>query len=125
MLSPTPDADGLNDRQLVDFPPEWEMLLDQRIIPMLPDTPKLQEIFEIITENHDDTLIYTLEYEAYKSFRDIHDKLVNEKLKSTNENAQGIRYPRPEDMLPGLLWLFIPLSYPFRHLEHKDLCWSC
>lgn len=34
MLNLTPDADGLNDRQLVDFPPEREMLLDELVVPM-------------------------------------------------------------------------------------------
>ena len=90
MLNLTPDADGLNDRQLVDFPLEREMLLDELVVPMPSDTPDLLEIFEMIAENHDDTLIYTLENESYTAFRDIHDRLVEEKLKSTNENAQGI-----------------------------------
>ena len=90
MLNLTPDADGLNDRQLVDFPPEREMFLDELVVPMPSDTPDLLEIFETIAKNHDDTLIYTLENEAYTAFKDIHDRLVKEKSKSTNENAQGI-----------------------------------
>lgn len=90
MLNLTPDADGLNDPQLVDFPSEREMLLDELVVPMPSDTPDLLEIFETIAENHGDTLIYTLENESYTAFRGIHDRLVEEKLKSTNENAQGI-----------------------------------
>ena len=90
MLNLTPDADGLNDRQLVDFPPEREMLLDELVVPMPSDTPNLLEIFETIADNHEDTLTYTLENEAYTAFRDIHDRLVEDKLKTTNENAQGI-----------------------------------
>ena len=89
MLSLTPDADCLNDRLLVDFPPEHEMLLDE-LVPMPSDTPNLLEIFETIADNHEDTLTYTLENEAYTAFRDIHDRLVEDKLKTTNENAQGI-----------------------------------
>ena len=64
------------------------MLLDKLVVPMPSDTPDLSDIFEIIADNHE-TQVYTLENEAYIAFRDIHDKLVEEKLKSTNENAQG------------------------------------
>ena len=66
------------------------MLLDKLVVPMPSDTLDLLDIFEIIADNHDDTQVYTLENEAYIAFRDIHNKLVEEKLKSTNKIAQGI-----------------------------------
>ena len=39
MLNLAPDADGLNDRQLFDFPPERELLLEDMIVPMPPPHP--------------------------------------------------------------------------------------
>ena len=91
MLNLAPDADGLNDRQLVDFPPERELLLNELVVPMPPDTPDLRDVFHIISDSHKDTLIYTLEGESYVAYCDIHDRLVAEKLKTKNENAQGIQ----------------------------------
>ena len=41
------------------------MLLDELVVPMPSDTPNLLEIFEMIADNHEDTLTYTLENEAY------------------------------------------------------------
>jgi len=90
MLNIAPDADGLNDRQLVDFPPEREMLLDELVVPMPLNTPDLQEIFLKIADNHQEMQVYNLEGDAYCAYRETHDKLVEDKLKSTNENAQGI-----------------------------------
>ena len=66
------------------------MLLDELVVPMPSDTPDLLEIFKTIADHHEETKIYTLEDEAYSAYRDIHDSLVKEKLKSTDENAQGI-----------------------------------
>ena len=43
ILTLTPDADGLNDRQLFHFPPERELLLDNLVVPMPSDTPDLSE----------------------------------------------------------------------------------
>jgi len=89
LLNIAPDADGLNDRQLVDFPPEREMLLDE-LVPMPLNTPDLQEIFLKIVDNHQEMQVYSLEGDAYCAYRETHDELVEDKLKSTNENAQGI-----------------------------------
>lgn len=90
MLNLKPDSDGLNDRQLFDFPPERELLLDDLVVPMPSDTPDLQQIFTIIADNHQQQIQYTLQGEAYSAYRDIHDKLVRQKLHSKHENAQGI-----------------------------------
>ena len=38
MLNLVPDADSLNDRQLVDFPPERELLLDELEVHEIPLT---------------------------------------------------------------------------------------
>ena len=89
MLNLVPDADGLNDRQLFDFTPERE-LLDELQVPMPPDTLDIFEVFLEIHENHKDSVVYTLEDEAYTEYRTTHDRLVNDKLKSTNEDVQGI-----------------------------------
>ena len=41
MLNLTSDSDGLNDRQLFDFPPECELLLGDLVVPMPSDTRDL------------------------------------------------------------------------------------
>ena len=90
MLNLVPDADGLNDRQLFDFPPERELLLDDLEVPMPPDTPDLLQTFLAVYDNHHDRQAYTLEGDAYAKFRQTHDRLVHEKLRSKNEDVQGI-----------------------------------
>ena len=87
MLTNSPDADGLNDRQLFDFPPDREVFLDDLKVPMPPDTA---ELFIEIMEQHKKKRVYTLENEAYEAYEGIHDELVKMKLKTHNENAQGI-----------------------------------
>ena len=39
MLTKAPDADGLNDRQLFDFPPERELYLEELKVPMPSNIP--------------------------------------------------------------------------------------
>ena len=73
-----------------DFPPEREILLDDLQVPMQPDTPNLFEVFLEIHKNHKDSVVYTLEGDAYTEYRSTHDLLVNDKLRSTNEDVQGI-----------------------------------
>lgn len=90
MLTKSPDADGLNDRQLFDFPPEREVLLDDLKVPMPDDTPSLVDTFLEIMKNHKEAKLYTFEGSAYAAFRDIHDGLIHQKLKTKNEDAQGI-----------------------------------
>ena len=90
MLTNSPDADGLNDRQLFDFPPDREVFLDDLKVPMPPDTADLKELFIEIMEQHKKKRVYTLENEAYEAYKGIHDELVKMKLKTHNENAQGI-----------------------------------
>ena len=53
------NSDGLNDRQLFDFPPERELFLDQLQVLMPPETPSLEDIFMDIYSNHMDSKIYT------------------------------------------------------------------
>lgn len=90
MLTKSPDADGLNDRQLFDFPPERELLLDELKVPMPPDIPTLEDLFTEIMEQHKTHKLYTLQDSAYRAYKSIHDDLVNEKLKWQDEKAQGI-----------------------------------
>ena len=90
MLTKSPDADGLNDRQLFDFPPEREVLLDELKVPMPQDIPKLEEIFYEIMEQHRSHRLYILQGPSYAAFQKIHDDLVRQKLKWQDENAQGI-----------------------------------
>ena len=90
MLNLVADADGLNDRQLFDFPPERELHLDDLEVPMPPDTPDLFQVFLEIYEHHKHEVVYTLEGDAYQEYRSTHDLLVNEKMKSTNEDVQGV-----------------------------------
>ena len=60
MLTLTPDADGLNDRQLFHLPPERELLLDDLVVPMPSDTPDLSEFLyhcmQTIIKNNYSTL---------------------------------------------------------------------
>ena len=79
MLTNSPDADGLNDRQLFDFPPDREVFLDDLKVPMPPDTA---ELFIEIMEQHKKKRVYTLENEAYEAYEGIHDELVKMKLKT-------------------------------------------
>ena len=90
MLHSGNDVDGLNDRQLFDFPPEREMKLDELQVPMPADTPDLKNIFIVLRRIHSKATVYTLEDEAYELFRDAHDKLSADKEKATDENMQGI-----------------------------------
>ena len=90
MLNQVPDADGLNDRQLFDFPPERELLLDELVVPMPPDTPDLLKLFLSVYKNHKENHTYTLEGEFYSEYRKLHDRLVSDKLRSNNEDVQGI-----------------------------------
>ena len=54
------------------------------------DTPDLFAIFLAVYDNHHDHQIYTLEGDAYAVYRATHDRLVHERLRSTNEDVQGI-----------------------------------
>ena len=90
MLNHVPDADGLNDCQLFDFPPEREILLDELVVPMPADTPDLLQTFLALYENHKDNVTYTLEGDAYTEYAQTHDLLVHDKLQSNNEDVQGI-----------------------------------
>ena len=69
MLNLVPDADGLNNRQLFDFPPERELFLDDLEVPMPPDTPDLLQTFLAVYDNHRDHQIYTLNGDAYATYR--------------------------------------------------------
>ena len=90
MLRSKNDADGLNDRQLFDFPPERELLLDELKVPMPSDTPDLKQIFLTLQQAHQTHKLYTMEEEAYDLFRDADDQLVQQKLQAGDENVQGV-----------------------------------
>ena len=54
------DADGLNDRQLFDFPPEREVFLADLEVPMPQDTPDLFELFSKVYVAHKtESITYT------------------------------------------------------------------
>ena len=59
---------------------------------MPADTPDLLQMFLAVYESHQRNHTYTLEGEAYSEYRQTHDKLVQEKLRSKNEDIQGILY---------------------------------
>ncbi len=91
MLNLVPDADGLNDRQLFDFPPERELHLDELKVPMASDTPDLLSLFSAVYDHHTTGLVeYHLQGEAFKLYEKTHDELVDLKINTKNENAQGI-----------------------------------
>ena len=70
------DHDGMNDRQLFDFPPERDVFLDQLKVPMPEDIPDLKAIFCELRDQHRQTKHYSLNDNAYKAFEQAHDSLV-------------------------------------------------
>ena len=91
MLNHVPNADGLNDRQLFDFLPEREMLLDEFVVQMPADTPtscrlslQCTKITRTILRTHWRVM------HAYTEYPQTHDLLVHDKLQSNNEDIQGI-----------------------------------
>ena len=69
MLNLVLDADSLNNRQLFDFRPECELLLDDLEVPMPPD---LLQTFLAVYDNHHDRQVYILEGGAYTKYRNTH-----------------------------------------------------
>ena len=118
MLHCSNDADGLNDRQLFDFPRESDLLLNELKVPMPVDTPSLKRIFEKLCEAHKTNREYTLEGDAYDEFQLVHDSLVREKLRATNENVQGILSPRLAMIIHCLEQTMCPNS------EGDDVQWN-
>ena len=55
-------------QQLFHFPPERELLLDDLVVPMPSDTPDLQQVLCINTDNHQQQMQYTLEGDAYSAY---------------------------------------------------------
>jgi len=84
------DADGFNDRQLIDFPPEREVYLRELKVPVPDTVPKLANIYAILQLVHNKHMEYTLEGDAYTAFEAGHDSLVDRKQAADDENIQGI-----------------------------------
>ena len=84
------DHDGMNDRQLFDFPPERDVFLDQLKVPMPEDIPDLKAIFCELRDQHRQTKHYSLNHDAYKAFEQAHDNLVRQKMLAQDENVQGV-----------------------------------
>lgn len=84
------DRDGLNDRQLFEFPPERDMFLDELKVPMPDDIPDLKDVFKVVMQEHKLERMYIFDNEGYATFRSIHDELVVEKQRARDENVQGI-----------------------------------
>ena len=88
----SPDHDGLNDRQLIAFPPERDVFLKDLKVPMPTHIPSLKTLLEIIRNNtmRMGETIYHLDGQAFEEFAKVHDDLVRKKTCAKNENAQGI-----------------------------------
>ena len=107
MLKKAPDADGLNDRQLFDFPPERELFQEELKVPMAANVPDLHDLFVTIIDEHNEKRVYTMEEETYTVYRGIHNDLVKEKMQASDENAQGILSVVMQHELP---WLYMYLN---------------
>jgi len=46
----SPEADGFNDRQLMDFPPEREVYLCELKVPIPDEVPKLSSIYKVLRD---------------------------------------------------------------------------
>ena len=66
------------------------ILMNYGFLCMPEDTPDLYQVFLEIYNHHKDRVLYTLQGDSYAEYRSTHDRLVNEKLHSTNEDVQGI-----------------------------------
>ena len=84
------DADGFNDHQLIDFPPEREVYLRELKVPVPDTVPKLANIYAILQLVHNKQAEYTLEGDAYTAFEAGHDSLVDRKQAADDEDIQGI-----------------------------------
>ncbi len=84
------DADGFNDRQMFDFPPDRDVHFDELKVPVPDDVPSLHSIFDAVMNAHTNPQHYCFDADGLASFKIEHDSLVDEKAKTTDEDVQGI-----------------------------------
>ena len=84
------DADGFNDRQLFDFPPERNVHLDD-FIPIPVDVPDLSNVFMHVMDNHSDEVVYTITDDgmACKNSRGNTTSLLNRKNPQMTKMFRG------------------------------------
>ena len=83
----SPDHDGLNDHQLIAFPPERDVFLKDLKVPMPTHIPSLKTLFEIIRNNtmRMGEMIYHVDGQAFEKFAKIGDDLVRKKCMQKRE----------------------------------------
>ncbi len=84
------DADGFNDRQLFDFPPERDVHFDELKIPVSSEVTGLKDIFEKIAMEHETEIVYSFSSSGLEAYKHAHDLLVDKKAKVDDEDVQGI-----------------------------------
>ena len=89
-MLPADDADGFNDRQLFDFPPERNLHFDE-FIPVPHDVPHLYDILKTIMQQHShEASSYCFTAAGLDSFKLYHDILVDQKAATDDEDVQGV-----------------------------------
>lgn len=113
------DADGFNNRQLMDFPPERELYLSELQVPV-PDTiPKLKDIYQVLHAAHKEPQQYTLHGDAYTAFETAHDAIVNRKQATDDENIQGI-LSKSKGYTARLAMILHALEQTISHLDSQS-----
>ncbi len=80
------DADGFNDGQLFDFPPERDVHFDQLKTPLPSEVPGLKYIFEKIAMEHETEIVYSFSSSGLEAYK----QLVGKNAKVDDEDVQGI-----------------------------------
>ena len=110
------DADGFNDRQLIDFPPERELYLRELKVPVPVEIPKISDIYGVLQNAHKKALEYSLQGEAYAAFENARDTLVDKKQASEDEDIQGI-LSKAKGYTARLAMVLFALEQAITHLE--------
>ena len=113
----SPDADGFNDRQLMDFPPEREVYLRELKVPIPDEVPKLLSIYKVLRDAHTNPKEYTLSTEAYTVFEAAHDQLVDRKQRTEDEDIQGIS-SKAKGYTARLAMILFALKQAIEHLTN-------
>lgn len=119
MLVNSPDADGLNDRQLFDFPPDRDVYFEDLKVPMPVNTTDLKEVFVTIMEEHMTHQLYTFDSAACEEYKNLHDELVREKLKTNNEKAEGI-LSKARGYAARIAMIIHTLEQALHHVNHPS-----
>jgi len=111
----SPDADGFNDRQLMDFPPEREVYLRELKVPIPDEVPKLSSIYKVLGYAYTNPKEDTPSTEAYTVFEAAHDRLVDRKRRTEDENIQGI-LSKAKGYTARLVMILFALEQTIEHL---------